>query len=288
MGGHRPRQIGPRAGRWPATGPPPTQPVIADAVPAVRSPAPSHRTSRSRCQPRWGWITQAARSNFAGQRSPFSTCWNPGSRSRPRRQVSPPPWTLFWPRERVDAAPVASDVDRRAARRDEADASTAWCSVMPRASSRSSPVAPSRTRRPARGSPRPARRSPARRRDEARSSLDLGLVGVEVDRAHVPMNSRFSRPAAMHRARHRVGEGDVRPGRSSPSQLCRPTPPTELRRSTRRGPGTLVDGLEHVVEEGSDDLASAAPRGRSDRCPRRSGMNSCRPRHRTLSPDRRR
>ena len=69
------------------------------------------RTGASRASA--GPSRPSAASNFA-RSSSFSTCWKPGSRSG-RAPMSPPPWTLFWPRSGLrplpyrPTCPVSSD-----------------------------------------------------------------------------------------------------------------------------------------------------------------------------------
>src|SRR5258708_3019262 len=70
-----------------------------------------------RCQPRWGGIGAPQTCSNRARSSSFSTCWKPGSRSG-RAPMSPPPWTLFWPRSRLTPHPYRPTCPRRPARVD--------------------------------------------------------------------------------------------------------------------------------------------------------------------------
>ncbi len=128
---------------------------------AVRSPRSIASNIPDRCQPRCGGtVTPQAASNFA-RSSSFSTCWNPGSRSG-RAPMSPPPWTLFWPRSGFTPLPYrptwpvsrTSEIERE----DVVDRVVVLGDAEGPADHRRG--ARSRTRGPARGWPRPGRRSP--------------------------------------------------------------------------------------------------------------------------------
>ena len=86
-------------------------PITYSAVSSRRSIASS---MPERCQPRFAGTTQSQSASHLRRRSSFSTYWKPGSRSG-SAPMSPPPWTLFWPRSglrplpHLPTWPVSSD-----------------------------------------------------------------------------------------------------------------------------------------------------------------------------------
>ena len=94
--------------------------VLADARRrAVSSPRSIASNMAVRFQPRFGGTVAPQAASNGARSSSFSTCWKPGSRSG-SAPMSPPPWTLFWPRSGLrplpyrPTCPVSSDeVDQR-------------------------------------------------------------------------------------------------------------------------------------------------------------------------------
>ncbi len=242
-----------------------------------------------RCQPRWGGIgTPQTRSNFA-RSSSFSTCWKPGSRSG-SAPMSPPPWTLFWPRKGADAGAVAPDVAGEQAEVDQR------AHVVHRV------VVLGDAERPADHGAVGAGVGMGQLADPRRGHAGDGLGALQRPGLDVPAKlleaaGRVLDEAAILEARredlprHRVGQRDVRADmeRQVPGPGDRPLggwascadPP---RRASRRcGSPSARGGRRSDASPGH-----CSPRGRRDPSPPPRGRRWCRHPFRRPSPDRRR
>ena len=76
--------------------------------------------------------TPHARSNRSRAAASFSMSWNPGSLLG-IAPMSPPPWTLFWPRSGFTPLPYTPTcpVSRLRLISDSTLSTALWCSVMP-------------------------------------------------------------------------------------------------------------------------------------------------------------
>ncbi len=85
-----------------------------------------------RCRPFFGGIVHPQARSNAARSGAFSTCWKPGRRSG-IAPMSPPPWTLFWPRSGLSPEPYRPTCPQSSARlmRARTLSTALWCSVMP-------------------------------------------------------------------------------------------------------------------------------------------------------------
>ena len=201
--------------------------------------------------------------------------------------MSPPPWTLFWPRSGLTPLPYrpTCPVSRTRLIRARTLSTALWCSVMPSVQQIIARVG--RRERVGQLADRVGRDAGLALGVLERVRLDLRPVRLEVlgravdERLVLEARAMISRPIAFARA---MSLPTSRPSQTSahsaPSSSGAGRPRRAARRCGRRAGG---GGRRSGASRGR-----CCPTGRSGPSLRPHGMNLCRHRHRTRSPDRRR
>ena len=213
---------------------------------AVSSPRSIASNISDRCQPRFGGTRTPHRLSHLSRSSSFSTCWNPTSRSG-SAPMSPPPWTLFWPRSGLMPLPYlpTCPVSRASEISDE--------HVVDRVVVLGDAERPADHR--AVGLGVRVRRLADRRRRHARLALGvlervrLDARAIVLEAGRRPVDELLVREAGVDDlAPHRVGERDVGADVEAQPQVG-PLGARRPPRVDRDQPGTPAHPLQEVVEE---------------------------------------